>query len=107
MAMGNVKKEQEKLLRNQAKFELSQNEYKAATDLVDQKSNAIIKKLEQLKVNLSVKFFQNIEVKFYAQFDELFAKMSDAHNQLNEIETNNRNKSNNVERFNTESEYVS
>ena len=35
MAMGNVKKEQEKLLRNQAKFELSQNEYKAATDLVD------------------------------------------------------------------------
>ena len=57
MAMGNVKKEQEKLMRNQAKFELSQNEYKSATDLVDQKSNAIINKLEQLKVNLSVKFF--------------------------------------------------
>ena len=94
-------------MRNQEKFESAENEYKAARQMVDNKSKSILEKLDLVKINLSVRFFDKITTKFYQVFDEVHSKMNNVQNELNDIETNRANlplKSH--ERFNTESGYV-
>ena len=94
-------------MRNQEKFESAENEYKAARQMVDNKSKSILEKLDLVKINLSVRFFDKITTKFYEVFDEVHSKMNNVQNELNDIETRRANlplKSH--ERFNTESGYV-
>ena len=52
-------------MRNQEKFESAENEYKAARQMVDNKSKSILEKLDLVKINLSVRFFDKITTKFY------------------------------------------
>lgn len=79
-------KEQDKIMRNQLKFEFADNEFKAANLLVDKKSKALLNKLDQVKINLSVRFYEKITMKFYEIFNEVHARMGNVANELNEIE---------------------
>ena len=63
-------------MRNQEKFESAENEYKAARQMVDNKSKSILEKLDLVKINLSVRFFDKITTKFYEVFDEVHSKMN-------------------------------
>ena len=94
-------------MRNQMKFEFSENEYQAARLMIDNKSKSLADKFDQVKINLSVRFCDKITAKFYEVFDKVHKKMANAQNELNDIELE-RNKSlvKAHERFNTETEDV-
>lgn len=49
---------------------------------VDAISNDLLEKMEQLRINLSVKFFKNIQVTFYDCMDRLFMPMENVANEL-------------------------
>jgi len=44
-------------MRNQLKFEFSENELKAANQLVEKKSKDLLGKISEVKINLSVRFY--------------------------------------------------
>ena len=86
-AFSSQTKEQEKLMRNQMKFEFSENEFKASSVLIDKKCKALLGKLDQVKINLSVRFFDKITRQFYEAYDKVHAKMANAQSELNDIVT--------------------
>ena len=74
-------------MRNQMKFEFSENEFKASSVLIDKKCKALLGKLDQVKINLSVRFFDKITRQFYEAYDKVHAKMANAQSELNDIVT--------------------
>lgn len=59
---------------------------------VEDTTKKLLEKLENLRINLSVKFFKNIQIKYYENLDTVFDKMKNVKNELNQLETNEANK---------------
>ena len=94
-------------MRNQRKFEVSEINYIDANTALQQSSKEIFDKLDQLRINLSVRFFKEISSKFYQSCDQLFSSLGNVANELGDLETKDRNKGlQRHERFNEEASYV-
>ena len=89
------------------KFEHSENEFKASSLMIEKKYKSLLDKLDKVKINLSVRFFDKITRQFYESYDKVHSKMANAQNELNDIVTE-INKASIVkhERFNTETDYT-
>ena len=89
------------------KFEFSENEFKASSLMIEKKCKLLLDKLDQVKINLSVRFFDKITRQFYESFEKVHSKMGNAQNELNDIVTE-ITKASIVkhERFNTETDYM-
>ena len=85
-AMSSAQKEQATLVRNQGKFEVSEKEFNQAKDFLEQKSSLMLEKLDKLKINLSVRFFQNVQTNFHQIFNEIYAKMCNIQNEFSALE---------------------
>ena len=79
-------------MRNQTKFEESEFHFNEAKKEVDSISNDLLEKIENLRINLSVKFFKNIQVNFYASMDEMFAPLGNVANELESLQRGEKNK---------------
>ena len=77
-AFSSQTKEQEKLMRNQMKFEFSENEFKASSFMIEKKCKSLLDKLDQVKINLSVRFFDKITCQFYESYDKVHSNMANA-----------------------------
>ncbi len=73
--------------------------------MVESTAGLICEKLDStLFVQLSVKFTEQISVRFYAMFYDIFLQMTSLGNELNEIETK---KNSSHERYSFDSAYIS
>ena len=79
-------------MRNQSKFEESELHLNFEKQQVEDTTKKLLEKLENLRINLSVKFFKNIQIKYYENLDTVFDKMKNVKNELNQLETNEANK---------------
>ena len=80
-------KEQTKLNRNQQKFEVSQNDFKAAQKLIAIKSSELLNKISKIQKNLSIDFFEHVQRPTSNHYDQMFENLgNDFVKELQEIE---------------------
>ena len=84
-------KDHERLVRNVEKFEKSEHYFKSATRTMDEKITLLLKRLDQVGIFLNIKFVQNITLTFYKMQDEMFSKMNNMHNEVDDIKTRIQN----------------
>jgi len=58
---------------------------------MDEKIGLLMKRLDQLSIFLNIKFCQNITLTFYKMQDEMFSKMSNIHNEIDDIKIRVKN----------------
>jgi len=58
---------------------------------MDEKIGLLMKRLDQLSIFLNIKFCQNITLTFYKMQDEMFSKMSNMHNEIDDIKIRVKN----------------
>lgn len=95
-------------MRNQTKFEEAELHLNFEKKQVDKTNKDLLEKLEELRINLSVKFFQKIQTEYMESLDNLFSTKNNVQNELQDLYTKDVNgvAATANEKFNEDSGYV-
>ena len=88
------------MLRNKTKFATAKNNFDAANKRTNDLISTITEQCDKVIVNLTVKFTKEIQLRWYAEMQEVFSGMEKLESEMMEIADSESQKYKNMPKFN-------